>query len=124
MMNLDDWGKMYGLEIHYPDHVYRQFTKLPNGQVVFNPTIEKTVGATSIVLRSFQDGQPHVAVAIPAGAKPFYKRRTIRSHFGAGPITAMWFLVGYEQNGIRYIDAIDAISREVTNLQEPVANDS
>lgn len=119
-MNLEDWGKMYGVEVYYPDHVFRQFAKWPDGSVVFTPQIEKELGATSIMLRSFEDGQPHVGVAIPAGAKPFYKRRTIRDGLGTGKVTHMWFLIGYEENGMRYIDAIDAITRQVTSIVEPI----
>ena len=120
-MHLDDLKKMYGLEVYYPGHVFRQFARRFDGHVVFNPAVPTETGATSIVLRSFDDGQLHLGVAIPPGGRPFYKRRSIESQKTPGQLTHMWFLVGYELDGNRLIEGIDAVTREVVSLVEPMA---
>lgn len=120
-MNLSDLKRMYSLEIYYPGHVFRQFGRTPDGLLMFNEQIPTAKGAHSIVLRSFDDGQTHVGVAIPAGAIPFYKRRTVPSSMNPNEIKNMWFLVGYELDGNRHIEGIDAVTREIVSLIEPVA---
>lgn len=121
MMHLEDLKKMYSLEVYYPDHVHREFMQRFDGVVVFNPAVPTETGAKSIVLRSFDDGQLHLGVAIPPGAKPFYKRRMIESQQWPGQVEHMWFMVGYEIDGNRFIEGIDVVTREVVSLVEPVA---